>query len=307
MKILLIRNDNLGDLICTTPAIEALRKKYPNGTIDIVVNSYNKMGIEGSPFVDTIYCYTKPKHLKGFGKKFTAFLNKTAMMLAIARQKYDAVVVMRSGYSKSASLFAKITRAKLKIGVKNPKGSDPFNRYVQAVPDSHEVEFCYECFKPLDVEPNGENTLIIPQPSLVGKYQAFQDKTVFHISSRVTENKLPYEKIHAIAQKIKSPLITYEPSDKAMAQKLQDELGIELGDTRNVDDLTALIACTKAIVTLDGGTVHIGPALGKPTVAIFGKGNVKKWYPWGYKDFCLTTQEAGLAEKVTENLQKLGV
>ncbi|HDX6325756.1 TPA: lipopolysaccharide heptosyltransferase family protein, partial [Campylobacter fetus subsp. venerealis] len=39
MKILLIRNDNIGDLICTTPAIEALRKHFRNDQIDIVVNS----------------------------------------------------------------------------------------------------------------------------------------------------------------------------------------------------------------------------------------------------------------------------
>ena len=37
-KIHLVRNDNIGDLICTTPAIEALRKKYPNNQIDIVIN-----------------------------------------------------------------------------------------------------------------------------------------------------------------------------------------------------------------------------------------------------------------------------
>ena len=41
-KILLVRNDNVGDLICTTPAIEALRKKYPNNQIDIVVKMMKK-------------------------------------------------------------------------------------------------------------------------------------------------------------------------------------------------------------------------------------------------------------------------
>jgi heptosyltransferase III len=60
-KILLVRNDNVGDLICTTPAIEALRKKYPNNQIDIVVNSYNYDAIHNNPFVNKIYCYTKPK------------------------------------------------------------------------------------------------------------------------------------------------------------------------------------------------------------------------------------------------------
>jgi heptosyltransferase-3 len=50
MKILLVRNDNIGDLICTTPAIEALRKKYPKAQIDIVVNSYNFVAINNNPF-----------------------------------------------------------------------------------------------------------------------------------------------------------------------------------------------------------------------------------------------------------------
>jgi len=66
MKVLLVRNDNLGDLICTTPAIEALRKKYSKAKIDIVVNSYNYLGIRNNPFVDKIYIYTKPEHKKIF-------------------------------------------------------------------------------------------------------------------------------------------------------------------------------------------------------------------------------------------------
>lgn len=65
-KILLIRNDNIGDLICTTPAIEALRKKYPNNQIDIVVNSYNIQAIENNPFINHVYCYTKTKHTKKY-------------------------------------------------------------------------------------------------------------------------------------------------------------------------------------------------------------------------------------------------
>ncbi len=49
-KILLVRNDNIGDLICTTPVVEALRKKYPQSQIDIVVNSYNYCAIVNNPF-----------------------------------------------------------------------------------------------------------------------------------------------------------------------------------------------------------------------------------------------------------------
>ena len=57
MKILLIRNDNIGDLICTTPAIEALRKHFRNDQIDIVVNSYNECVIKNNQFINKISIY----------------------------------------------------------------------------------------------------------------------------------------------------------------------------------------------------------------------------------------------------------
>ena len=59
MKILLIRNDNIGDLVCSTPAIEALRKKYPKAQIDIVVNSLNVPVVIGNPFLDKVWFYNK--------------------------------------------------------------------------------------------------------------------------------------------------------------------------------------------------------------------------------------------------------
>ena len=41
MKFLLIRNDNIGDLACTTPLLELLRKAYPEEIIDFLGNQYN--------------------------------------------------------------------------------------------------------------------------------------------------------------------------------------------------------------------------------------------------------------------------
>ncbi|MFH0788176.1 MAG: hypothetical protein V2B13_11265, partial [Pseudomonadota bacterium] len=36
-KILIIRNDNIGDVICTTPLIEVLRRLYPEAFLTILV------------------------------------------------------------------------------------------------------------------------------------------------------------------------------------------------------------------------------------------------------------------------------
>lgn len=301
MKILLIRNDNLGDLICTTPAIEALRRNHPKARIDIVVNSYNLAGIYKNPFVDNIYFYTKPKHEKGFLKKAEAFFAKTIMMMELMQVGYDVCVVFRSSYSKSASLFAKVSKAPMRIGVKNKKGKDPFTHHVDPLAGRHEVEFCYECLKNLGVEIGGEKTLIIPKKEIKERFLRYKDRIIFHISSRVKENRLSRDSLLEIIKNLENPLITYEPSDK----KLANSLGVEIVDTKNIDELIALLSFAKAVITLDGGVVHIAPALGRPTVAIFGKTDINRWYPWGYKEFCLHTQDERLGERVAENLLKL--
>ena len=62
LKILVIRRDNIGDLVCTTPLISALRLRYPRAHIAALVNTYNRQVLEGHPDLDAVYAYAKAKH-----------------------------------------------------------------------------------------------------------------------------------------------------------------------------------------------------------------------------------------------------
>ena len=61
-KILIVRRDNIGDLICTLPLVSSLRKLFPKGRIDILVNSYSAAVVSRHPDIDNVYVYTKLKH-----------------------------------------------------------------------------------------------------------------------------------------------------------------------------------------------------------------------------------------------------
>ncbi|MBI3715416.1 MAG: hypothetical protein HY255_05435 [Betaproteobacteria bacterium] len=39
--LLVIRRDNIGDLVCTTPLLAALRTHFPQARIEVLANSYN--------------------------------------------------------------------------------------------------------------------------------------------------------------------------------------------------------------------------------------------------------------------------
>ena len=302
-KILLVRNDNIGDLICTTPAIEALRKKYPNNQIDIVVNSYNYDAIYNNPFVDKIYSYTKPKHKKSISDKIKAGLGKARILWQIRKEKYDVVVIFRSGYSKSAELFSNITNAKYKVGVKNPKGKDNFNLHVEARPNRHEVEFCFDCLEPFGVKYNGEKTFYHIDKDIKDRYKKYSDHILFHISSRIEENRYPKEKFKKIIDTLNTDkiIISAEPEDFENAKWLGKNTKAKFVKTTSLTDLGGIIANVKLFVTLDGGAMHLAPAVGTKTICISGKTNMDKWHPWGYKEL-VVQDNSKIAENIDEKM-----
>lgn len=300
-KILLVRNDNIGDLICTTPAIEALRTKYPNNQIDIVVNSYNYDAINKNPFVNKIYCYTKPKHKSGLLEKIKAGLGKLKILIAIKKENYDVVVIFRSGYSKSAELFSNITKASYKVGVKDIRRRDKFNIHIPVNSNDHEVEFCFNCLKPFGVIYNNEKTKFFIDKKETILFQKYTNIIVFHISARMKNNKMSLEKLKNIFLSLNEKIyITAEPKDFKMAIELETMTKVKFIKTNSFLNLGALIKYSKLFITLEGGTMHLGPAIGVETIALFGYSNINRWHPWGYKDLVIQNKN-----KIAENINNI--
>lgn len=300
MKILLIRNDNIGDLICTTPAIEALRKAYKTAQIDIVVNSLNHCAIDKNPHINKIHCYTKPKHKKGIFDKISAFFGKCKMIFEIWREKYDIAVVFRSSYSSSAMLFTKFARASRIVAVPKPNLEPNFITDKITIPSQmHEVFVCYEILSPLGVKFGNESLLFVPKnPSK--KYENF---VFFHISSRIANNKLSKEKIVQILEFLKQNFtkIAITSEDAKFGEEISKLCEVEFVKTKNLDELANYLCKASFLLCLDGGVCHLGPALGVKTLALFGKTNPSRWAP--HKGEVIKSQ-SGFANDIELNLIK---
>ena len=61
-RILVIRRDNIGDLLCATPLIHALRARFPHAALDVLANAYNAPILDGHPDIDRVVRYAKAKH-----------------------------------------------------------------------------------------------------------------------------------------------------------------------------------------------------------------------------------------------------
>ncbi|WP_103070685.1 glycosyltransferase family 9 protein [Aquimarina sediminis] len=84
MKILVIQQKMIGDVLASTIICEALQKEYPDATIDFLVNSNTKPVITESPFFDHIIEFKD--EYQNNKKALYAFLKQ------IRKAKYDHVI-----------------------------------------------------------------------------------------------------------------------------------------------------------------------------------------------------------------------
>jgi heptosyltransferase-2 len=59
-RVLIIRNQGIGDLILITPAIRAIRQLHPQAHLAIAVGQWSRVALDGNPHLDEIVAYPDP-------------------------------------------------------------------------------------------------------------------------------------------------------------------------------------------------------------------------------------------------------
>jgi ADP-heptose:LPS heptosyltransferase len=218
----------------------------------------------------------------------------------ILKEKYDVCIVFRAVYSPYAEQFSIISRAKMRIGVKNPSGKDRFTYHVIPSLSMHEVEFCFECLKPLEVKYKGERLFFFIEEEVIKKFANLKIEVLCHISSRKRQNRMSLKKWKEVFKRFEKDGIkvffTADPRDSYLANKLAEETKATFVKTKNILELAGVIKNAKVFVGLDGGAIHLGAALGIKTIALFGSTPLERWYPWGYKE--LTIKSLLIKQKI---------
>jgi len=105
MKILIIQQKMIGDVLTSIILLEALKKKFPDSTLHYLINTHTYPVVEHHPFVNEFIFFT-PEIEKSY-RKFYFFLKE------IRQQKYDVVIDV---YGKlSSNLITLFSGAKTKI------------------------------------------------------------------------------------------------------------------------------------------------------------------------------------------------
>ena len=294
-RILIIRRDNIGDLVCTTPLIRALREQLPNAYIAALVTRYNMAVMESNPDIDALFSYTKAKHLEPGESALGIFWSRLVTIWNLRRQRFDWIL-LPGGPQRSAMRFARWIGAK-KILIRDQEDT---------AGGSHHVEqCCHQLLRmglkfetpPARLTPNQEAVVKI-KSTLPLDWQALQEPVIaLHLSARKPSQRWPASKFSETAHKLhealgakfillwspgaaNNPLHPGDDEKAAEVLKLTAGLPVQAVRTERLEGLIGALSHCEAIICSDGGAMHLAAALGKPMVCLFGDSDPQHWGPW---------------------------
>jgi ADP-heptose:LPS heptosyltransferase len=308
-SFLVVRRDNIGDLVCTTPLIRALRQRYPHARICALVNSYNAPVLQNNPDLDQVYAYTKLKHRVDGSSAWRILWKRILTMMSLRRQRFDYAFFAGLRFLPRGARLARAIRPKHVIGfTEHGHGSRAID---MAVPyelprPMHEVENVFRLLEHLDIHGEPPDMRVVPDASEVQRILArigtqggpsARFRIGVHISARKPSNRWSSDRFVRLIKELHSRhdadfMLFWSPGaedhpqhpgDDAMsAQVMANTQGVSLLPcaTHRLEELIAGLSCCDVVVCSDGGALHIAAALGKPILCFFGDSDRTRWYPW---------------------------
>lgn len=308
-KILIIRRDNIGDLVCTTPAIAALRKHYPDAEIGALVNSYNAEVLRGNPNLNYVFVYQKLKHSAGLFGRFKALMQRLALIKTLRRWKPEVTILAKASYDRYGLSFAR------QVGAKNVIGYVPEGEgMAKVLPDirletpgfiaMHEVEAVAGLLVPLGIHQPMGPMQVFPESAAVSALQNRLPHTgkriALHISAREPERRWGIDNFIALtkcllqAEPERQVLLFWSPgkaddphhpgddeSAKALIKAVASDRLMPM-PTQSLTELIAALSLCDIFIGTDGGAMHLAAALNKNVLAMFENkpDKLNHWYPW---------------------------
>lgn len=303
MRILCIRLSAVGDVINTLPALEALRRGFPDAHIGFVVEDRAHDLIARHPSVDVVHLYRRkrwarwlhqPTNWPSLFREFGAFNRE------IRSQRYGIALNFQANLK--GAMHALLSGAPRRIGFARghckeaafffdnehvaPPGGERINRVDKflslaasigapvggagyRLPETREPSARVDAF--LASKGLADYVAIHPGTSDFGRLKRWLPERFAALAARIgKEIPLP-------------SLVTWGPGERELAEGIVAASGGTATlamETRNILDLAELIRRARIYVGCDSGPLHLSSAVGTPSVALFGPKDPQTYGPY---------------------------
>jgi predicted lipopolysaccharide heptosyltransferase III len=287
MNILLLQLKRIGDLILTTPSIAALREKFPDASLSLVVSPAVTELLPAITGIDKV--------LTVRGKTDDAFdwialsLGRFDYCLDFTRNDRSAFLTFLSGARKRITSDHPNLRTKLR--------AKSYNEFVESpVGFLHTVDYHLALLKPLGIEDASRAIrLDLPEKTvqqaeqLLSAAQVGDEFVVFHPGSARAEKFWEANRWGQVIDQCRretgmSCVLTggrsaIEQAQIAAIKAATKSDVIDLSGKTSLLTLAALVRKARLLVTVDSAPMHFAAAFETAQVVLFGPTNPFHWHP----------------------------
>ncbi len=287
MNILLLQLKRIGDLILTTPAITALREKFPDATLSLVVAPAVEGLLPAISGVDKVFVVR--------GKADDAL-----DWIALAWGKFDYCLDFTR--NDRSSFLTLLSQAQKRVTADHPNlrtklRARSYNEFVEApVRSLHTIDYHLALLKALGIhEASRAIQLQLPEATvekaenLLEAEGAGDDFVILHPGSARAEKFWEIDRWarlidHCVEERGLKVVLTGGSSamERAQLGAIKSATSSEVIDLAGKTDLLMLAAVVRKarlLVTVDSAPMHFAAAWETPQVVLFGPTNPFHWHP----------------------------
>jgi ADP-heptose:LPS heptosyltransferase len=316
-KIAIFRALQLGDLLCTIPAIRSLKKALPNSEITLV----------GLPWAE--------EFTKRFSNYFSRFINfpgfpglpeqgydyKNIMhfIQKMNEEKFDLIIQLQ-GNGSIVNPLIEILGAKTTAGYYQENFYCPDKNYFHIYPEKvSEIERHIQLMGFLGIPSQGTELEFPIQKNEEEQFKSLclthklnpKKYVCIHPGARDSKRWWDAEKFSMVADKIASQgytiILTGTKTEKHIAKIVEEKMkypAINLAGQTDLGTLAVLIKNAKMILSNDTGVSHIASAVETSSVVVFLSSDPERWAPLNKKlHHSISVEQSNNIEHIIEKTE----
>ena len=269
-KILILRQDRIGDLLVSTQFIDLLRKQLPKAKIDLLLSDKNAGLFELiSDKIDNKYIYDKN------------VFSSSGLLIKLKRNNYDLIIDMFDNPSATSRMIIKLLNPKYSLGFFR-KQENIYSHTVKLLDKdkNHIIKRINELLLSFNIENDHDLKVLLPEKEEVSK----EDKIGLIIAGSGQSKFYGKDNFVELISLIKDnniELIGAPGFEKESEEILKEVEIIYKEPSQTLIDFAYSLRSYKLIITPDTSVVHFCSAFNIPCVVLYKLvDSVKYGMPW---------------------------
>ena len=301
-NILLIQLKHLGDVLLSTPVIDALANTFPGAKISILVNDGMEEMISGHPRLHEVLSLPpKIRDQSGSGRLFKEW----KLVREIRARRFDLAINLSRG--DRGGWISVFSGARHRLGYKVASQEPSYKNWFYNIAVDQPVESIHEVEKNIRLL-TGLGLSAEPSPltySIPGEISDWARAELAKLNNRPIVHVHPTSRwmfkcwdprhMAAVITDLQSTghaiVMTCGPhadeSKHCQAVLHHANPDLQYLGTLDLKQLGALIGLARVFLGVDSAPMHIAAAVQTPTVALFGPTGAENWSPWRVRSVVL--------------------